>query len=101
MRRRNLLAVGATAPLAAAAKFSGTRPERAGGKTLRVAFPTAETGFDPAQVQDLYSRTILAHILDAPLEYDYHARPARLRPSTLVALPEVSSDFRTFSLRLQ
>ena len=72
-----------------------------GTKTLRVAFPTAETGFDPAQVQDLYSRTVIGHILDAPLEFDFMARPARLRVNTAVAMPEVSADFRTFTFRLR
>ena len=33
----------------------------------------AESGFDPAQVTDLYSNTVLAHIFEAPLEYEYLA----------------------------
>ena len=33
-------------------------------KTLRYAFDVAETGFDPAQINDLYSRIITAHIFD-------------------------------------
>jgi ABC-type transport system substrate-binding protein len=96
--RRRFLARAPLAPLALAALGES---RGAAEKTLRVAFPTAETGFDPAQVQDLYSRTVLSHILDAPLEYDYLARPARLRPNTAVALPEVSSDARTFTIRLR
>jgi ABC-type transport system substrate-binding protein len=100
MQRRRLLTLGVAAPLAARAGRT-TRAGAVGGRTLRIAFPIAETGFDPAQVQDLYSRTVLAHILDAPLEYDYQARPARLRPNTLVALPEVSDDFRTLTCRLR
>ena len=43
---------------------------------LRYAFRVAETGFDPAQVNDLYSNTVLSNILDAPLTYDFLARPA-------------------------
>ena len=31
-------------------------------KVLRYAFPIAETGFDPAQISDLYSRTIAAAV---------------------------------------
>jgi ABC-type transport system substrate-binding protein len=61
----------------------------------------AETGFDPAQVQDLSSRTVIGHILDAPLEYDFMARPAQLRPNTVVALPEISADFRTLTFQLR
>jgi ABC-type transport system substrate-binding protein len=84
----------------AAAASSGVRPAD-GAKVLRVAFQVAETGFDPAQVQDLSSRTVIGHILDAPLEYDFMARPAKLRPNTVVALPEISADFRTLTFRLR
>lgn len=98
MRRRDVLKTPAAAALAASASPAMSEP---GPKTLRVAFLTAETGFDPAQVQDLYSRTVIAHILDAPLEFDFMARPTVLRPNTVEALPEVSADFRTFTLRLR
>jgi len=101
MRRRSLLALGAAAPLAARAAGSAAPTGRSTDKTLRVAFPVAETGFDPAQVHDLYSRTVLSHILDAPLDYDYQARPARLRPNTTIDLPEISRDFRTFTLHIR
>ncbi|MBK7615136.1 MAG: bicyclomycin resistance protein [Burkholderiales bacterium] len=69
-------------------------------KVLRYAFPIAETGFDPAQVSDLYSRTVLANIFEAPLTYSYLARPARLVPQTAESLPEASDDFRTWTVRL-
>jgi ABC-type transport system substrate-binding protein len=96
MRRRDFL-------LTSAAALGAPRPAgaAASARVLRVAFQAAETGFDPAQVQDLFSRTVIGHIFDAPLEYDYLARPAVLRPNTLVAMPEVSADFRTFTFRLQ
>jgi ABC-type transport system substrate-binding protein len=97
--RRAFLALSAAVAATPLARPAGATA--AGVKTLRVAFPTAETGFDPAQVQDLYSRTVIGHILDAPLEYDYMARPARLRPNTLVAMPEVSDDYRSFTLRVR
>lgn len=70
-------------------------------KTLRYAFPIAETGFDPAQISDLYSRVIAGNIFEAPLSYDYLARPAKLIPATAVALPEVSADYKTFTFRLK
>jgi ABC-type transport system substrate-binding protein len=101
MSRRRFLtraAAGLAAPLAIA---PAAQPRGAPSRTLRVAFPIAETGFDPAQVQDLYSRTVIGHIFDAPLEYDYQARPAVLRPNTTTALPEVSDDHRTFTMRIR
>jgi len=97
MDRRRFLAAGAATPLASAA----TPRAPARDRTLRVAFPSPETGFDPAQVQDQYSVQVIAHIFDAPLRWDYMARPARLVPNTTVGLPEVSSDFRTFTLRIR
>ena len=70
-------------------------------KVMRYAFPVAETGFDPAQVTDLYSATVLAHVFEAPLEFEYLAQPARMRPNTAAELPEISPDFRRFVFRIR
>jgi len=70
-------------------------------KVLHYSFRVAETGFDPAQISDLYSRTITANIFDAPLQYEFLARPFRYRANTLVALPEISADFKTFTFRVK
>jgi ABC-type transport system substrate-binding protein len=70
-------------------------------KVLRYAFPIAETGFDPAQLNDLYSRIITANIFDALYGYDYLARPARVRPVLAAGMPEVSPDFRTYTVRMK
>ncbi len=51
-------------------------------KTLRYAFRVAETGFDPAKILDIYSRTVTAHIFEALITYDHLARPAQLKPLT-------------------
>jgi len=74
---------------------------RAAAKVLRYAFPIAESGFDPAQVTDLYSNTVLANIFEAPLEYEFLAEPVRMRANTAVALPEVSEDFKRFVFRIR
>ena len=76
-------------------------PNGSAVKTLRYAFLIAETTFDTAQVSDLYSRTVLAAIHEAPFEYEYLARPVRMRPNTAAALPEISDDFKTFTIRLK
>ena len=70
-------------------------------KVLRYAFPVAETGFDPAQISDLYSRTVAANIFDAPLTYDYLARPAKVKPQTAEALPEISDGGKRFVFRIR
>ncbi len=70
-------------------------------KTLRYAFLVAETGFDPAQISDLYSRIVTAHIFESLYNYDYLARPFKLKPNTAADMPEVSEDFRTWTIRLR
>ncbi len=69
-------------------------------KVLRYAFPSAETGFDPVQVSDTYSNSIITGIFDAPLRYSYLARPYRLEPSGC-ELPLISADFRTITLKVR
>jgi ABC-type transport system substrate-binding protein len=76
-------------------------PPAAAEKVLRYAFEVAETGFDPAQINDLYSSNLIAHIYDPPLRLEYLARPYRIRPNTAVALPEVSADGRVWTIRIK
>lgn len=95
MKRRAFLVTSTLAAAAATAQPAGR------DRVLRVAIEAAETGLDPAQVIDSYSRNVIAHLFDAPLQYDYYARPARLRPNTAIALPGISSDFRTFTFSLR
>ncbi len=90
------LALPATSQ-AAAPEASGT----AGANILRVPFVAAETGFDPPQVGDLYSRTVTAHIFEAPYRYDLLAMPVKVRTLTAAAMPEVSADFRVWTIPLQ
>ncbi len=70
-------------------------------KSLRYAFPIAESTFDPAQISDLYSSTVVTGIFEGLLEYEFFASPARLRPVTAAALPEISPDFKTFTFKIK
>ena len=71
------------------------------GNILRVPFESAETGFDPAQIADLYSARVTAHIFEALYRYDWLAMPVKVRPLTAAALPEISDDFRVWTIRLR
>ncbi len=64
-------------------------------KVLHYAFQIAETGFDPAQLSDLYSRIATANIFDALYTYDYLARPIQMRPRMAAGMPSTSDDLRT------
>src|SRR5512146_1202875 len=70
-------------------------------KVLRIAFPVAETGFDPARVSDLYSNIVNEAIFERLLAYEYLARPPKLVPMTAESMPEVSDGGRTYSLHLR
>ena len=70
-------------------------------KVLRYVFPVAETGFDPAGVHDLYSAHVNGSIFETLFTYDYLASPAKLVPRTAAALPEVSADGLTYTIRIQ
>jgi ABC-type transport system substrate-binding protein len=102
MKRRTVLkaaALGAVPRVGAAADVA--KDAGAGPKTFRWAFVAAETGFDPAQISDLYSNYVVANIFEAPLQYDYLARPAKIRPRTAAAMPDISDDFRTITVRIR
>ena len=71
------------------------------GKTFRMALEIAETTFDPQKVADLYSNMINGAMFDTPIGYDYLARPLKLKPNTLVALPEISDGGRTLTMKVQ
>jgi ABC-type transport system substrate-binding protein len=90
-----LAGVGLPATAAAPAKDTG------GKKVLRVLFSSAETSFDPARVSDLYSRAVTAHIFESLYSYDHLARPPKIKPLTAAGLPEVSADFKVWTIRLQ
>ena len=99
--RAGVVAASLLLPAAPAVLAADAPAAAAPQKVLRYAFRVAETGFDPAQISDLYSRTIAANIFDAPLQLEFLARPVRARPNTASALPEVSADFKTFTFTLK
>ncbi|MEO8136312.1 MAG: ABC transporter substrate-binding protein, partial [Betaproteobacteria bacterium] len=70
------------------------------GKTLRITFQVAETGFDPVKIHDYYSGTVIEAVYDTLLTYDYLARPAKLVPRA-AALPEVTDGGRTWTFKLK
>jgi ABC-type transport system substrate-binding protein len=98
------LAAALRAALLATAMLCAVSPALAQGgppKVLRYAFPIAETGFDPAQLSDLYSRVLTAHIFDGLYTYDHLARPFRIVPGVADGMPQSSEDFRTWTIRIR
>jgi ABC-type transport system substrate-binding protein len=70
-------------------------------KVFRYAFEIAETSFDPHRISDVYSNIVNGGMFDAPLTYDYLARPLKLKPNVAVGLPEMSPDGTTYTLHVK
>ena len=107
MKRRQTLALAAAAAaspsltLATPAARQAAQAGAVGQRVLRYAFPVAESGFDPAQISDTYSRIVTGHIFEALYGYDHLARPAKFVLLTAAAMPDTSDDFRTWTMKLR
>ena len=87
--------------LATALAFTRTLEAETPKKILRTAIQSAEKSFDCAVDSAEASGSICAHIFDSLLQYDHLARPIKLQPNTAVALPEISPDGRTYTLKIK
>ncbi len=102
MKRRDTLALAAAAGIGSLAHPLALARAPAGApRVLRTAFPVAETGFDPAQVSDIYSRIITASIFEALYGYDHLARPAKIVPVIAEGMPEVADEWREYTIRIK
>ena len=84
--------------------FAGTTTPVAAAdmnKVIRHVFPAGEEGFDPAAAHDLYSGTVEQVIFETLLTYDYLARPAKLVPLTAEALPQITDNGQTYTIRIK
>ncbi|MFM7706193.1 MAG: ABC transporter substrate-binding protein [Rubrivivax sp.] len=91
-------AAGASASAARPAEPTPASP--AGLKVLRIVSPS-ETGFDPARAGDVASLLVIAHVFEPLYGYDPLARPVKMIPRAAAAMPEVSADFREWTIRLR
>jgi ABC-type transport system substrate-binding protein len=70
-------------------------------KTLRVTLSSPEMSFDPQFSADAGTDSIIDHIFDSMLDYDYLARPVKLVPRTLEAMPRVEDGGATYVFKLK
>jgi ABC-type transport system substrate-binding protein len=70
-------------------------------KTLHVAFPVAETGFDPQATSDLYSDHVQRAIFDTLYGFDYLARPYKRVPRIAASMPQIEDGGRTWTIRMR
>ena len=103
MKRRDTLALGAAAAAVlpwrravAAAEAPAVAP-----RVLRYAIASAETSFDPAQINDNTSRTITSHIFESLYCYDHLARPPRLVPLVADGEPLAEDEYRRWTFKVR
>lgn len=81
--------------------LSATPVKAAEKKTLKIAFRVAETGFDPQRIEDRYSVGICENIFDSLLTYDWLARPVKLAPQVVEAVPLGEEGGTRFTFRIK
>ena len=79
---------------------AGTNPADP-AKVLHMAFPAAETGFDPVRVSDLYSNIVNLGIFQPLVTYDWMARPSTIVADAAETLPEVSEDGKLYTFKIR
>ncbi len=101
MLTKLLIAAGLATAVAVHAQPASAPSAAAPKKVLRYAFEIAETSLDPVKINDLYSRTLTPHIFEGLYHYDHLARPVKIKPLTADGMPQVSADFRTWTVKIK
>jgi oligopeptide transport system substrate-binding protein len=97
IRFRLICAFAVATWLAVATAFGAEPAER----VLRIGMPLVAETFDPARSDNMQANMLMAGIYDTLYVLDPLARPAVIVPVAAAALPEVSSDFREFTIRIR
>jgi len=79
----------------------GQDPGQSGPRVYRHALEQAPTSLDPVQSSTMYSNHIVVNLYDTLYRYRYLARPYELAPNLAVALPEISADGLTYTIRIR
>ncbi len=93
-------ALAAAVTSAALATLAPVATAQDSAKVLRLGLPDISS-LDPQQISDLYSRRVADAIFEGLYEFDYLASPARVVPNTAAALPTITDDGRTWTIRLK
>lgn len=69
--------------------------------TFRYSLDSAPTSLDPVRASTLYANQLVVNLYDTLYAYKYLKRPYELKPNLAAALPEVSADGLTYTIRLK
>ncbi|MFJ2987610.1 ABC transporter substrate-binding protein [Collimonas sp. NPDC087041] len=68
---------------------------------VRVAFESADDGFDMVRTYNAFSSYVAEAVFERLLTYDYLARPSKLVPGTAEAMPEVLDNGKTYVFHIK
>lgn len=68
---------------------------------FRYAMNEVPDSFDPLKASNIYASTVVVAVHDTLYRYRYLARPYQLAPNLAAALPEISADGLTWTIRLK
>ena len=67
----------------------------------RYAMDGAPSSLDPAQAAVIYANFLITNLYDTLYRYKYLARPYELTPNLATAMPDVSDDGLTYTIRIK
>jgi len=82
----------------------GQAPDTGSGSPAKIykhAMDGAPGSLDPAQAASIYANFIVVNLYDTLYRYKYLARPYQLQPNLAAAMPEVSEDGLTLTIRIK
>jgi ABC-type transport system substrate-binding protein len=70
-------------------------------KVYKHAMDGAPGSLDPAQAASIYANFIVVNLYDTLYRYKYLARPYQLQPNLAAAMPDISADGLTLTIRIK
>ena len=78
-----------------------TVPTTSSERVYHHAMDGAPTSLDPAHASTIYGNFLVVNLYDTLYRYKYLARPYALEPNLAEALPEISDDGLTYTIRIK
>jgi len=76
-------------------------PDIGGLKVYRHSLGGAPTSLDPVQAATVYANHVVVNVYDTLYSYKYLKRPYELKPNLADALPQVSEDGLSYTIRIK
>lgn len=98
---RTVLFVAVTLSIGGCDGNDGRSAAIGGGKVFSYSMASAPTSLDPARASTVYANQMVQVLYDSLYVYKYLQRPYELKPRLAAAMPEVSDDGLTYTIRLK